>query len=744
MEIKKDILWRVYLIYFIICLFGVSIISKICIIQFKEGDKWKAQAQSFSTKFFDIEAVRGNIYDANGSLLATSLPYFETGMDVNTEAITDDIFYDNVDSLAYKLSALFKDKSQKEYNKTLRKARKDGDRWVVLKRDVSYSDLQKMKKFPLLRKGKNRGGFVYLQTNVRERPFQFLAARTIGKLNDNGTGKSYGLEFAFDSTLQGKSGHRLMQKIAGNVWRPINDDNEVDPEDGNDIISTIDINVQDVAENSLLNCLKKHGADHGCLILMEIKTGEIKAMANLKRNNKDTMYMENLNYAVGDAGNMVPGSTFKLPSLVAAMEDFDLKLTEKVDIGNGTCKYGNDIVTDSHHPEKSIITVQEVFEQSSNVGVTKIITSYYKKDAQKYIERLYKMGFNSSRITIIPGEATPYIRDTKDKLWSGTSLPWISFGYETKITPMRILNFYSAVVNNGMMMRPMFVKEIKNKGKTLKTFEPEVINASICSAATVAKAKIMMEGVVLNGTGKGIKGSCYQIAGKTGTAQLGMVNGKQTYQASFVGYFPADNPKYSCIVVISAPSGDAYYGAAVAGPVFKDVADKVYSTSLEIHKEINGEQAAYAVKAPSVKSGSQSEMNYVLTALKVKNSSEDGKADWVSGGSKDSSTVILTTKNIEETLKKGVVPNVVGMTARDVLYLLENNNYMRVKLTGSGAVESQSLVAGTEFKKGAEIVLELGTTSTSPLNPLSLKKGEGVAGEKPAKKGGNLVKKGNG
>ncbi len=743
MEIKKDILWRVYLIYFIICLFGVSIISKICIIQFKEGDKWKAQAQSFSTKFFDIEAVRGNIYDANGSLLATSLPYFETGMDVNTEAITDDIFYDNVDSLAYKLSSLFKDKSQKEYNKTLRKARKDGDRWVVLKRDVSYTDLQKMKKFPLLRKGKNRGGFVYLQTNVRERPFQFLAARTIGKLNDNGTGKSYGLEVAFDSTLQGKSGHRLMQKIAGNVWRPINDDNEVDPEDGNDIVSTIDINVQDVAENSLMNCLKKHGADHGSLILMEIKTGEVKAIANLKRNNKDTAsYLENLNYAVGVA--TVPGSTFKLPSLVAAMEDFNLNLDEIVDIGDGTCYYSDAKVSDSHHPEKSKITVKEVFEQSSNVGVTKIITRYYAKDPQKYIDRLYKMGLNSPLNVTIPGEAAPYIKDTKDKSWSKISLPWISYGYESRITPLQILNFYSAVVNNGKMMRPIFVKEVRNKGKVLKTFEPEIINPSICSAATVAKAKIMMEGVVLNGTGKGIKGSCYQVAGKTGTAQLGMVNGKQTYQASFVGYFPADNPKYSCIVVISAPSGDAYYGAAVAGPVFKDVADKVYSTSLEIHKEINGEQAAYAVKAPSVKTGNQSEMNYVLTALKVKSSSEDNKAEWVSGGSKDSSTVILTTKNIEETLKKGVVPNVVGMTARDVLYLLENNNYMHVKLTGSGAVSSQSLAAGTEFKKGTEIVLELGTTLTTPLNPLSLKKGEGVVGEKPAKKVGNLAKKGNG
>lgn len=528
LEVKKDILWRVYLIYFFICLFGVAIISKIFIIQFSEGEELRAQAERFSTKFFDIEAVRGNIYDANGSLLATSLPYFEVGMDVNTEAISKDFFYDNVDSLSLCLANLFKDKTYKDYRKSLVKARKDGDRWVVLHRNVSYTDLQKMKKFPILRRGKNRGGFVYLQTNKRERPFQFLAARTIGKVNENGTGKSYGLEVAFDSVLQGKSGQRWMQKIAGNVWRPINDDNEIDPEDGDDIVSTIDINVQDVAENSLMNSLKKHGADHGCLVLMEIKTGEVKAIANLKRT-KDSTYAENLNYAVGFA--TAPGSTFKLPSLIAVMEDFNVSLNEVVDIGDGVCFYSNKRVADSHPPEKSKITVQEVFELSSNVGVTKIISRYYSKDPQKYIDRLYKMNLNDPLNIPIPGEGKPYIKNTDDNSWSQISLQWISYGYETRITPLQILNFYAAVANDGKMMRPMFVKEIRKRGKTIKTFEPEVINPSICSKTTAAKARKMMEGVVLNGTAKSLAAADYQIAGKTGTAQMGMVNGKMTYQA---------------------------------------------------------------------------------------------------------------------------------------------------------------------------------------------------------------------
>jgi cell division protein FtsI (penicillin-binding protein 3) len=701
---KKDILWRIYLVYFLICLFGVAIISRVIIIQFVQGDEWRAKAESMSTRFFNIEAVRGNIYDANGSMLATSLPYYEVGMDVNTEAITKQIFNNNIDSLSWCLSNLFKDKSKKEYEKMLRKARKEHDRWVVLQRNVSYTDLQKMKRFPILRKGKNKGGFVYLQTNKRERPFQFLAARTIGKLNENGTGKSYGLEAAYNNYLEGVYGHRLMQKIAGNVWRPINDENEVDPEDGADIVSTIDINVQDVAENSLMNCLKSHGADHGCLVLMEIKTGEVKAIANLKRSGRDSSYVENLNYAVADA--TVPGSTFKLPSLVAAMEDFNLSLDEVVDVGNGTCFYSNIPVRDSHHPKKEKLTVQEVFEESSNVGVTKIITRYYAKDPQKYIDRLYKMNLNSPLEVSIPGEVKPYIKNTKDKTWSKISLPWISYGYETRITPLQILNFYSAIANDGKMMRPMFIKEVRKRGKTTQAFSPEVINPSICSQATVKKAKAMMEGVVLNGTAKSLKASDYQIAGKTGTAQMGMVNGKMTYQASFVGYFPADNPKYSCIVVISAPSGDAYYGGAVAGPVFKDVADKVYSTSLEIHKEINSMQAPIVFKVPQIKQGSQEELETVLTTLKIPVKAKAKGAEWVSSATSDSVSVSLTASTTEVILKKGIVPNLTGMSARDVLYLLENRG-LRVKLVGSGAVSKQSIPAGTPFNKGTEIILQL-------------------------------------
>ena len=348
-----------------------------------------------------------------------------------------------------------------------------------------------------------------------------------------------------------------------------------------------------------------------------------------------------------------------------------------------------------------------MFEQSSNVGVTKIITKYYSKDPQKYIDRLYAMNLNQPLGVSILGEGVPYIKNTEDKTWSKISLPWISYGYETRITPLQILTFYSAIANDGKMMRPLFVKEIKNRGKVIKTFHPEVINESVCSKATIEKAKTMMEGVVLNGTAKSLKAADYRIAGKTGTAQMGLVNGKMTYQASFVGYFPADNPKYACIVVVSAPSGDAYYGGAVAGPVFKDVADKVYSTSLEIHKEINNDKPLPLVKTiPKVKNASQETISNVLSELKIKSKSLSRSAEWVAISDKDSSVISLVPQKIEQDLKKGIVPNLIGLTAADAFYLLENKG-LRVRIIGKGAIAQQSMNAGAAFKKGDQIILVL-------------------------------------
>jgi cell division protein FtsI (penicillin-binding protein 3) len=705
LDFKKDILWRVYLVYVCVCLFAIFIVAKVAVIQFVEGDKWRAYADSLRIREIDIEAVRGNIFASDGSLLATSLPFYEVGMDVNTDYLTTDFFRQNVDSLAICLSSMFGDRTKKEYKRLLNDARENGDRYIVIKRNVSYQQLQKMKAFPIFRLGRNKGGFIYLQTNKRERPFKMLAARTIGYARE---GVAVGLEGAFDDSLKGTSGKRLMQKIAGGVWMPVRDKNELEPKDGADLLTTIDINIQDVAENALMNQLIKHGAAYGCVVLMEVRTGEIKAIANLTRIDS-SRYAEHYNYAIGAEAE--PGSTFKLASLLAVMEDYDVDLDDKVEVGDGTQKFYDRTMRDSHKPEKPIYTIQEVFEHSSNVGVAKTITKYYSKSPQKFVDRLYAMSMNDSLDLSIPGEGTIWIKSTKDKSWSGVTLPWMSMGYELLITPMKTLTLYNAVANDGKMVKPMFVKEIRRNGKTVQSFETEVINPAICSKETIDKAKKMLEGVVQNGTGKPLKAATYRIAGKTGTAQIAKggkykTDGKASYQASFVGYFPAENPKYSCIVIVSAPTGDAYYGGAVAGPIFKEIADKVYSSSLEIHQEVNKVKTQYATKVPTVRSGNQKEIQAVLGALNVRVTAA-GKNEWVSGTTTDSLTVQLSPKRVEDDLKKGVVPNVIGMTAKDALYLLENHG-LDVRIKGRGVISRQSMQAGTKFTKGSQITLELG------------------------------------
>lgn len=704
MEIKKDILWRVYLVYVCVCLFAIFIVAKVAVIQFVEGDKWRAYADSLRIREFDIEAVRGNIYAADGSLLATSLPFYEVGMDVNTDYLNDKIFDKNVDSLALSLSDLFKDRTKKEYKSLLTKARRDGDRYVVVKRNVSFKELQEMKHFPILRFGRNKGGFIYMQTNRRERPFKMLAARTIGY--DREGLKPVGLEGAFDTELTGTSGKRLMQKIAGGVWMPLRNENEVEPKDGADLITTIDINIQDVAENALMHQLMKHKAAYGCVVLMEVKTGEVKAIANLTRVDS-TKYIEDYNYAIG--ASTEPGSTFKLASLMAVMEDYDVDLNDKVEVGNGVMKFYDQTMKDAHAPEKPVLTIQEVFEHSSNVGVAKTITKYYSKNPKKFVDRLYTMSMGDSIKLSIPGEGRVRIKRTKDKDWSGVTLPWMSIGYESLITPMKTLTLYNAVANDGKMVKPMFVKEIRQHGRTVKSFQPEVINPSIASKKTIDKARKMLEGVVINGTAKSLGATSYKVAGKTGTAQIAKggiykMEGKASYQASFVGYFPADNPKYTCIVIVNAPSGDAYYGGVVAGPIFKEIADKVYSNSLEIHKEINFVQPQYASRAPGMHSGYKSELSTVLSALKVR-TNKLPESEWITGR-RDSLSVSLAPSNVEKDLKKGVMPNVVGMSVKDALFLLENHG-LNVKIKGSGVISKQSLQAGTKYAKGTQITLEL-------------------------------------
>jgi cell division protein FtsI (penicillin-binding protein 3) len=691
-------------------IFSVAIVWRIVTVQFVEGDMWKEKADKLTTMYVDIEAARGNIFDVNGNLLATSLPYYEVGMDVNAPAIVNDTFNRYRAPLANELANLFKDKTAKQYLTLLNKARTKNDRYIVLHRNVSYKDLKTMKSFPLLRKGK-RGGLVYLQTNRRERPFQMLANRTIGyvKYNANDTTR-VGIEGAFDDTLRGISGKRLMQKIAADVWRPINDENEIEPKDGNDIYTTIDINIQDVAENALLKALVKNSASHGCAILMEVKTGEIKAIANLERSKKDSsLYQETFNYAIGYPSE--PGSTFKLASLLAAMDDDYVDLDDEFFVGNGVCKYYDREMKDSHEPETPRMTVKRIFETSSNVGVSQIITKYYSKDPKRFVDKLKSFNLDKPIGLGIPGEGKPKIKNVGTNEWYGTTLPWMSIGYEVAVTPLQTLTLYNTVANNGAMVKPRFIREIQHNGKTIKTFAPEVIHAQMVKPSTAKLAQKLLEGVVENGSGKGINITSFKVAGKTGTAQIayggksyGSV-GNRSYQASFVGYFPAHKPLYSCIVVIYNPSAGNYYGGLVSAPVFKEIAEKVYSSSLDFQQEINYKKPLLT-KIPDLIKTKREDAVRILTDLNIPYLASTDDLEWISKG-QDSTKVTITGNKIEGELKKGVVPSLLGLSAKDALYLLENNG-MSVRLNGIGTVKKQSLEAGTKYFKGSMITLTLG------------------------------------
>lgn len=708
MEEQKDILKRVYLVYILCCVFAVAVLCRVFFIQTVQKDQWMALAKDFMEKEQNIEAPRGNIFAHDGSLLATSLPYYEVGIDPFANSLIDDSeFEDSASALADGLARVLGDHSSPEYFKKLMSARSRHMRYEQIARDVSYQELQALKKLPLFRGGQFKGGFMYVQSNHRELPFRMLAARTIGYVSDSGRVK-VGLEGAFDSVLTGTKGKRLMQKIAGGVWKPLNSENEIDPQQGRDIITTIDINIQDVAENALRNSLIEHDAKYGCVVLMEVKTGEIRAIANLTRKDSGT-YVEDYNYVIGDTRE--PGSTFKLASLLVAMDD-GLDLDEKVNLEGGQCNFSGEIMHDAHPPKKEIVTVEEAFWESSNVGISKVIDKKYGSQPRKFTDGLQALRFGAPLGIEIPGEGKSHIRTAGEKGWSDVSIPWISIGYESTVTPLQTLTLYNAVANDGVMVKPMFVKEIREKGKTVEVFPTEVLNPAIAKPETIEKAKLLLEGVVKNGTAKSLASSVYPIAGKTGTAQIakGKTYGKNsnnvTYQASFVGYFPANNPKYTCIVIVNAPSGDVYYGGAVSGPIFKKIADRVFATEMDIHKPVNG-LVNPLTEIPVVKNGLGVPTMIALRSLLVDvKTTPDFKADGFVTVQTQSKNVLAANKNPDLQLSKGLMPDLSGMAAPDVLFLMENRGY-RVRLKGIGSVKRQSVPAGQAIARNTEIIVEL-------------------------------------
>jgi cell division protein FtsI (penicillin-binding protein 3) len=606
-------------------------------------------------------------------------------------SITNAVFNDNIDALSNALATLFGDKTLSDYKQMLRQARNEKNRYFLIKRNISFDQKNKLVDFPIFNLKKNNSALIITQLSRREKPFKELASRTVGfKVNDS-TFTSVGIEGAFNDYLKGVRGKRLMQRISNSVWKPVNNENEIEPKDGSDIISTIDINIQDMAENALLENLVKNNAKMGCAVLMEVATGEIKAIANLKQNDKG-VYEESYNVAIGNATE--PGSTFKLASYIVAMEDGYLNPDDTIPTYGGKRKFGTETIEDSHPDGMQYKTVKDAFAHSSNVAVASAIYKYYQKNPQGYINGIKKLHIDANLGIKISGATYNPIKNTGDKTWSGVSLPFISMGYESLLTPIQLLTFYNAVANNGKMVAPMFVKEIRNKSEIIQKFNPVVIADSICSQSTIKKAKVLLEEVVKTGTAKAIKNSQYSIAGKTGTAQIASLNGydKKTYQASFCGYFPAENPKYSCIVVVYAPNSGLIYGSEVACPVFADIAAKVYSLDIKMHKELIRYPDSLFAGYPILKPGQATSASRVVKTLSI-------PYDFQTNGWIDTNLKQMTSST-------SIVPNVVGMGLSDAIYLLESYGLV-VQPIGRGKVCKQSIKAGLKLERGQKIIIEL-------------------------------------
>ncbi|MBJ2173687.1 transpeptidase family protein [Aureibaculum sp. A20] len=654
---KKNILNRLYLLAGAMFLFALAITYKVIDIQFIQGDFYKEKAESLTVKDFVIKANRGNIYSSDGSLLATSVSRFDIKMDAVT--VSKENFEKNIKGLSKSLSQMI-GKSASYWENYIRKGRKTDSRYMPITRNLGYNDYLKIKSFPMFNLGTYKGGIITEQRTVREHPIGKIAERAVGY--DDGRGR-VGIEGNFYEFLRGKNGKRLKQKIAKGQWKPLNDNNEVEPIDGKDVITTIDLDIQDVAHHALLGQLQKFEAEHGTVVVMETKTGEIKGISNLGRN-KEGNYYERLNYAVGESHE--PGSTFKLMSLMVALEDKVIDTSTVIDTDDGTYKVYNRTVRDSHRGGYGKISAGRVFELSSNVGVVKIIEKYYKENPQRFIDGLNRMEVGYKLDVPIKGEGVPTLPNPNDKeRWFGTSLAWMAYGYGVHITPLQTLAIYNAVANNGEMVKPRFIKEIRNQNNVVKKYEKVVINPKIASQATIDKMKVLMKNVVKKGTATNIYNKNYELAGKTGTCQTEYWTDNTQYIASFAGYFPADNPEYSCIVVIHKPNKKiGYYGNVVAAPVFEQIAHQIY-TKTPVMDEVRGYK-----RSPEII---------------VEN---------------------FDSYNVKANKKYETMPNLKNMNGMDAVALLENLG-LTVVFKGTGKVLNQSLKAGQKFDKTKIIELTL-------------------------------------
>ena len=705
MDVKKDILWRVHLCFLGIIVLGVIVLGRVVYIQRVQGDYWKSMSNKQHLKYVDIDAERGSIYSEDGNMLSTSIPVFDIYVDFAADGLREKNgkrFYHNLDSLSLSLANLFKDASAASYRKLLLNAYKKRERYFVLKKKISFEDYKVLRDFPLVRQGRNKSGFIIDVRDNRVNPYVLLANRTIG-LSRGDTSKNVGLERSYDSVLKGQTGQRLMRYMAG-AYVPV-DGAEIEPENGKDIVTTIDTYIQDVAENALMKMMVANNSLHGTCIVMEVKTGKIKAIANLgKRPDGD--YIEDYNYGLGRSTE--PGSVFKLATLLSLLEDKYVDTNSIVDCEGGQKSFYGLRIRDSHLGTGSI-TVKEAFAQSSNVAFAKLADQYYHNQPNLFWKHLHHLRLDTSTGIDIVGAAKPFVKKPDSKYWTKTTIPFMAHGYEELVTPLHLLMLYNAVANDGKMMKPYLVNSINEMGVPVQTFKPEVLVDKICSEETLGKLKDCLLAVIENahGTGRALKNDLYQFGGKTGTAVTAMDNrgynkGSKIYQSAFMGFFPFKNPEYSIAVVIQNGSESRLaYGGVVSGPVFKEVADKLYAFKVAdepINKfQKNMDSSLYRFY------GMKSDLNRILNVFKYPETDSQTTGKWRTTFLRNGRANLVADNTSQDRNK---VPDVTGLGLKDAVYVLENIG-LKVMASGRGKVIYQSITQNTDFQKGQSIKIQL-------------------------------------
>ena len=684
--------------FILMAIAGSCILGKAIYIQRVQGAYWRGMSDSLHQRIVSLEAERGTIYSEDGSMLSTSMPQFDVYIDFMADGLREKNgkrFKENLDSLSICLANLDKDRSSGEYKYLLQTGYREKERYFLLRKKMSFKEYQQLRTFPLVRLGRNKSGFIPDKKIIRLNPYQMLAYRTIGLLRDS---NKVGLELTYDKYLQGTAGKRMVRFIAGGASVPV-DNYEVEAENGKDVITTLDVNIQDVTENALMKMMVKNEAVHGCAIVMEVKTGKVKAIANLG-HVRDSTYWEDYNYAITPTE---PGSTFKLATMLSLLEDKKISLNTVVDLNGGSWQVYGRTVYDAENHGLYKVTAKQAFEHSSNVGMAKFAWLYYSSNPSQFVNHIKKLNLDTLTGIDLKGEIRPSVYSPKSRHWSNTTLPWMAFGYNLTVSPLQMLTLYNAVANNGKMMRPYLVNEIREDGRPVADFQPYVLKDSICSKTTLQQLKECLEGVVLEGTGKALKSNYYSIAGKTGTALMANGShgyGDKIYQSTFVGYFPADDPQYTIIVTIkNKPHAAIYFGAAVAGPVFKEISDQIFS--LKVNRSNTDENFKRTDSSLYSYAGYTKDLKKVTEQLELGGVKTNGNGNYSRLYQQGRDTVMSG-----QLIRMKKMPVLVGMGLKDAVYLCENLG-LKVKIQGKGKVTAQSITAGENIAKGQIVNIQL-------------------------------------